>query len=520
MEHQLCESSAFFYLAIIWYTETIKNMFESFIQSVNSVFGQNLTSTREFFLFLFYYGGWLVLFWFLFYASMVMFYIYRVGKFIGSFEWQFLAIDIPKENEQSPMAVENIFAHLAGAHMTRDLKEKFWDGQWQQWFSFEIVSIDGYIQYIIMTEKLFRDLVESVIYAQYPDAEITEIEDYTKQFPTQFPDPKYKIWGTEFELVDTPYVPIRTYEEFEHSLSQEFKDPMAALLETFSRIGAGEQAWFQIVVFPINQQWKKAGFALAKEALGKKETPPRKWYHNVVDFPLYVVQLIIHGFSNDGTPPPVLGGGGGDEQTGRFDLGTWNMTPGEVDRVKAIERKVSKIGYNIKIRTAYVAPHEIFDKSRIVYGVVGAIKQFTKEDLNALKPAYKTTGTSAHYIFMERRKDIRRTKLMGAYKSRSAWTGKIPFVLNIEELATIWHFPVDTVRAPLLQKTISKRGEAPMGLPRDAGIGGAQAAAVTQSQSAKAPAGGDLPFVDVSGDGEKPQWESGDDSAPDNLPFV
>jgi len=38
-------------------------------------------------------------------------------------------------------------------------------------------------------------------------------------------------------------------------------------------------------------------------------------------------------------------------------------------------------------------------------------------------------------------------------------------VLNTEELATIWHFPMSHVKTPQVQKTISKRSEPPVGLP-------------------------------------------------------
>jgi len=39
------------------------------------------------------------------------------------------------------------------------------------------------------------------------------------------------------------------------------------------------------------------------------------------------------------------------------------------------------------------------------------------------------------------------------------------FVLNIEELATIYHFPDVGVRAPLLPRVEAKKGEPPVGLP-------------------------------------------------------
>lgn len=43
--------------------------------------------------------------------------------------------------------------------------------------------------------------------------------------------------------------------------------------------------------------------------------------------------------------------------------------------------------------------------------------------------------------------------------------GASPFVLNLEELATLWHFPLADVRTPLLQKTQIKQTEPPAGLP-------------------------------------------------------
>jgi len=38
-------------------------------------------------------------------------------------------------------------------------------------------------------------------------------------------------------------------------------------------------------------------------------------------------------------------------------------------------------------------------------------------------------------------------------------------ILNIEELATLYHFPVVSVIPPLIKKTGSKKAEPPFGLP-------------------------------------------------------
>ena len=59
----------------------------------------------------------------------------------------------------------------------------------------------------------------------------------------------------------------------------------------------------------------------------------------------------------------------------------------------------------------------------------------------------------------------RRKRLMAAYKARSGVSGHAYFILNTEELATIWHFPSVLIKAPLLQRTESKKASAPSSLP-------------------------------------------------------
>ena len=55
---------------------------------------------------------------------------------------------------------------------------------------------------------------------------------------------------------------------------------------------------------------------------------------------------------------------------------------------------------------------------------------------------------------------------MAGYKDRDTTRGMEPLLMNVEELASIWHFPIaSVVKAPLMQKAAAKRVEAPMTLP-------------------------------------------------------
>lgn len=416
---------------------------------------------------LFIDGGWIPILAVLLWGSWKSWVFWRQMKYGATRRFVFLAIDIPKAAEgepgQSPRAIENFFAHLDGAHVTDTLWEKYWEGKTQDWFSLEIVSIEGYIQFLVRTRDKFRDLIEAAIYAQYPDAEITEVADYTDAAPKKFPDPEWEMFGSEWIAVKPEAYPLRTYPQFEHSLTQELKDPMAALLENMSRIGKGEQIWFQIVITPISQkEWRSAGEKLVKKLIGAKVEEKKTLLGKAVDLPAKIISPVFEQILAPAAPsvkrpaaeaPPSL---------------MLYLSPGERTVVEAVQNKIAKIGFKTKIRGIYLAKKEIFKKTRGFHPLVGAIKQFNTLDCQSLKPELKKVGTRAHYIFIQRRKRWKQNKLMRAYGARSNWRGMGKgFVLNIEELATFWHFPASWIKAPLVKTVESKRGVPPVNLPTE-----------------------------------------------------
>ncbi|NQU83682.1 MAG: hypothetical protein HQ536_03135, partial [Parcubacteria group bacterium] len=132
---------------------------------------------------LFIYGGWVPVLIALWKGGQLIWLNWRQGKFAQDIDYILLAMDVPKGDEQTPKAVENIFTHLNGTYSGPTLKEKWWDGKIQITFSFELISIGGYIQFLVRTPTKHRDLIEAAIFSQYPDAEIIEVEDYTKDAP-------------------------------------------------------------------------------------------------------------------------------------------------------------------------------------------------------------------------------------------------------------------------------------------------------------------------------------------------
>jgi hypothetical protein len=410
---------------------------------------------------LFSMGGWTIFAWLLLYAGIEFFLEIREDKYKANWEWVLLAVDIPPMNLQTPKAVEQLFAHIAGAYEGPNIEDKFWHGVKQRPFSFEIISIEGYIQFLIRTERKFQELVETAVYAQYPDAEIVEVEDYTADIPNNFPNDTHDMWCSDFGLAEKNGFPIRTYKEFEHNISKDtiLKDPVGTFLESLSRIGTGEQMWFQIIIEPIGSGWKEKVIEDIKELIGEKKKAKRTVSDEISDGLLKSIvsfgDQVFNREASEATEEKK------DEKKNLLQY----LTPGQSKLLEGMEEKISKIGFKTKIRGMYLARKEVFNPDRGVHAMIGAINQFNIPTANSIVPTY---SSAVSYFFKEQRIKYRKELLMKAFKKRKHKIVSKPFILNIEELATIWHFPMSHVKTPLLQKAEGKRVEPPSQLPTEA----------------------------------------------------
>src|SRR3989344_3185528 len=160
------------------------------------------------------------------------------NRFMASVEWVFLEVKIDELNEKSPLAMEQIFAALHAIHQNFTWGEQLY-GKLVLFLSCEIVSLGGKVSYIFKIPKRFRPLFESALFAQYPTAEIQEVEDYLNNLPLHY-DPDhvdFEFWGTQWNKKKDNAYPIRTYDQeasFEHSSQETFVDPLSNVLEVMS----------------------------------------------------------------------------------------------------------------------------------------------------------------------------------------------------------------------------------------------------------------------------------------------
>jgi len=409
---------------------------------------------------IFVIGGWIPLVVVCLWGFKKAWINWRQDLFAAKAKYVLLAIDVPKENEQLPKAVENVFNHIHGAGVNVDFFEKWWKGKLQPNFSFEICSHGGYVQFYVRCETRFRDLVESAIFSQYPDAEINEVEDYAKPFAViKIPPPEetsLDIFGTEFRLKKPNYLPIRTYPEFEEKLAGEFKDPLGTLLESLSKIRPEEQIWLQILCCPTGSEWQKDSIKFIKKTAGIKESAKPSAAGSILGAPFnFLGEALVHG-GVFGPPPEKK-----KDDTSMFKM--LMMTPDTKSIMDAVATKAGKAGFDTKIRFVYISPKNVKFVPRVYATIKGSLNQFNALHLNGFTPFLRVM-TQDDYFWLRWTLDGKKRRLLSRYISRSG-DGAPRSVLNVEELATIYHFPIITTKAPLVKKTESRRAEPPAGLP-------------------------------------------------------
>jgi hypothetical protein len=296
--------------------------------------------------------GWIPIAFVFVWGVVLLWVYYCQAQYTMTLKYNLLAIDIPKGNTLSPKAVENIFTYFGGAHSTFNLIEKYWLGLYQLAFSFEIVSIEGYTQFLLWTPVEYRNMAETAIYSQYPDAEITEVNDYTTSIPTKYPDEEYNVWGCEYVPTNHWAFPIKTWKSFEHPSGEpeeQFRDPMATLMDLCSSLGKGEQLWHQIIVYPTGFDWPEEGEKQISKVIGEKVAKKKDFADGIVDFMMGILTGLgglIFSFGEAGEKKSV-------EEDNRFLM--MNLKPKQKKQIEAIQEKTSQLGFGCKIRLVYVA---------------------------------------------------------------------------------------------------------------------------------------------------------------------
>jgi hypothetical protein len=396
---------------------------------------------------------------------------WRMDKCSKGIENILLELKMPREVDRPFRAMEQVFAGFWMFYDPADWHEKWWEGKYQVTLSLEVASIEGHIHFFIRTPRSLRNLVESSIYSQYPEVEISEAEDYTKNVPQDIPNKDWDLWGTDYETVREDIYPIKTYSKFfeESPVAKEEKriDPLAALLEGLAKVGPGEQIWVQIRIKPITFAENNYGERAKKEVdkLANRNDVSKQKRVPIIKEAADVLVL--------GQLPGELK----EEKEKSWMPPEMKLTPGEREVVAGIEGKISKTMFECVVRFIILGEREKWNKSNLK-NVLGFFANFNTSNLNALKPWPRSiTKIHKHGLFFiniflyDQLLYLRKRKLFRRYITRFNYffpkSGK-SMIFNIEELASMFHFiGRAAVPAPMIERVESKKVEPPSILPTE-----------------------------------------------------
>jgi hypothetical protein len=363
--------------------------------------------------------------------------------FATSQQYALLEIKLPKEIAKSPKGMELFMASIWSRSGESTFLDRSWYGKQRIFYSFEIVSTGGKIHMYIMCRKALVEITQARLYAQYPDLSISEVPDYARMF--DFDHRSSKLIATEYKLRKNDVYPIRTYVDYglDKDPKEEYKvDPLTSVFELLGEVKPNENFWIQIIFRarksdqPAPGLWAK----ITSKKINQLEEDAQKT----------IKDILAKAKSTDATQD-------------------YNkLTKGQQFVIESIERATSKLQFEVGMRALYFAPKDTFRFS-IASALFTLMNPFNTNDLNEFIPTRFHAGFD--YPWQDFR-DFRSIRVMyrafNYYRLRAYFNPPYeqrPFVLNSEELATIFHFPGATLQTPTLEKIQSRRFGAPANLP-------------------------------------------------------
>jgi hypothetical protein len=388
---------------------------------------------------------------YIFYRSYMT---YQTQRYVNNdMKHTMLEINIPKDVHKSPEAMEfiiDVLHHTGGGGMSP--YHRLWLGAQLHTASLEIISVEGSVYFFMRVSKQIADLVKSTIYSQYPNAEVNEVDDYTKYVPNyNNHQDSWDVFGVDYKLASDSFLPIKTYVDYGldkavGSLEEEQKiDPLTPLLEYFGTIRAGEQLWLQIIVRadPFSD-WRDRAQKWVIDKMGRAQVVAD-------DEPFQTVKL----------------------------------SHGEQEQIKATERSLSKLAFETVIRGIYIAKKDRFRKIPVGFFKNPIFKPFSSQYLNSIRKNSDTTAVDWVWQDMTGKKTPRlKREFFNAYVARAAFYDQQfyfskphtffnmlfppksnPMILTSEELATLFHIPGRVSQSTSVERIDATKAEPPTNLP-------------------------------------------------------
>ena len=286
-------------------------------------------------------------------------------------------------------------------------------------FSLEIVADRGEIRFYAVVPKLMQEFMEQQIHAQYPNAEVIIQPEYNPFRPTSF------VAGANLGQKKNKTLPLLTYRRMD-------VDPLAGLTNALSKLEKDESAVIQYVCRSSHPRWH----AKAKMVSQQLRDGRRGVLNSTVGAAIVknifseVFHMFFSGKKKDNLGMPK------------------QLSPADEQLVQLVNDKNSKAGLDVNIRIVVSGPNQNSVNLRLK-NIFDAFGQFNAFDTgNGLVKKNPWKQEKLIHDFIYRTFDPRRYAL-----------------LNIEELASMWHLPLASTETPNIRWILYRTAPPPLNVP-------------------------------------------------------
>lgn len=363
---------------------------------------------------------------------------WRADQSAGTFDSVTILVTLPKfrreedserggtkdQTDHVIAAAESFFSALGGLKAEHGLSHWFF-GRHDR-MAFEIVVYGKLIRFYITVPRELKDLVEQQLSSAYPDAFLEDVEDYNLFGPESV------ILGSYVTLKREEAFPIKTYRKLD-------KDPLGALTNVLAKIPEGEGAAFQFVVRPTSKHWRdrgiriarnmKQGMSLSDALRGRKKAHGPGWAE--------------------------LGGITSPSKSAPEPEKEYRMSQLDEEAAKGLEEKASKGGLETCIRVIASAQTAVAAQTSLA----NMLNTFAQYNIYEFGNSFS--------------KAIPRSKngLVRGFIHRS-FDEHYSYILNAEELASLWHLPTPWTDTPNIKWLGARRAPTPSNVPTSPEDGG------------------------------------------------
>lgn len=395
----------------------------------------------------------LIVFLFLGFLFLFLFFIFRkillnLYRLPRAFQLITLLVTVPKETIEEPQEQKKDFKELIGlmemfyANLGSMKARKGWESflfGHHDHLSLEIVAdTEGLISFYLAVPRHLQQFVEQQIHAQYPTSQIEEVPDYN------IFSPQGVILGANLALKRNYIFPIKTYLKMN-------SDPLSAVTNTLSKLGGLrpvseeqyhrllEGATIQIIVRSAPSDWQKLGARVASEMQQGKKLAEALRIAKGSRLLKFLGELLEIFWPK--TKP---------KEEPEKPKEPYRLSPMEEEIVKSLEEKASRAGFEINIRIIVSASSREKAKANLK-NILDSFAQYSIYEY----------GNSFKVISPRRLEKFIRNFIYRHFNEKES------FILNTEEMASLYHFPLPVTETPNIRWLLARKAPPPTNLPQE-----------------------------------------------------